>query len=341
MNRLLAYFALILLFSCQTNVNKAESRSDGTTHFTGNAMTIDYHIIIGKSLNRNEISSINTAIINTFRKIDAIYNKWNSHSELSELNQLKAGIVVPLSLELETLMKQTQYIVELSEGRFDPTIEPLQKLWKTTLKYGKEPTEDQIAAIAPAIGWDKIHFGNGLFSKDHDLTELDLGGIAKGHAVDLLVENLYNLGYKDIYVEWGGEIRCLGMHPNDRSWTIFISRLGNTDPSQAIATLALDNRAIATSGDYLQYWSIASPLLNDESNLTTYFHIFNPKTLRPLERSSISVASASAAASSCAFADGLATAAMMFPTLTEAEAWTDRIKKQFPEISFWLASRKK
>ncbi len=104
--------------------------------------------------------------------------------------------------------------------------------------------------------------------------------------------------------------------------------------------LALDNRAIATSGDYLQNWTILSHSnTNNTRPITTYFHIFDPKTLRPLESSQKSIASASVAASSCAFADGLATAAMMFPSLVEAETWATSIKEKFPETTFWLISR--
>ncbi|MBA3815087.1 MAG: FAD:protein FMN transferase, partial [Parachlamydiaceae bacterium] len=158
--------------------------------------------------------------------------------------------------------------------------------------------------------------------------------------VDRLVENLSKKGFTDVYVEWGGEIHCQGQHPEKRPWTVFVSRLGNTDPSQAIAVLAINNSSIATSGDYLQNWTINSHVsLLNENNATTFFHIFDPKTLRPLESSLTSIASASVTAPSCAFADGLATTAMMFPTLGEAEVWANTIKEKYPEISFWLVNR--
>nr|MBA3817036.1 FAD:protein FMN transferase [Parachlamydiaceae bacterium] len=163
------FWLLFLLLSC-SNINdqRVEIHPDNTTHFTGEAMTMSYHIIVGRSLNKNEISKINDLLRTTFQEIDSTFNKWNPNSELSRLNQLKANIKAPLSPALEIFLKQTQLIVELSEGRFDPTIEPLQQLWKAKLNKGKEPTEREIAAIAPTIGWDKIHFGNGIFFKDHD-----------------------------------------------------------------------------------------------------------------------------------------------------------------------------
>jgi thiamine biosynthesis lipoprotein len=333
---ILSLIFIALLFSCSNqSAPNAQIYPDNTTHFNGQAMTIDYHIIVGNPLNSSAISTIQNIILSTFQEVDSTYNKWNPSSELSRLNQLKADQEVTLSPALAIFLTQVQLIVDLSEGRFDPTIEPLQKLWKDKLKKGLIPTDTEIAAIQPSIGWNKIHINNGIFSKDHDKTALDLGGIAKGLCVDLLVEQLTSQGFKDVYVEWGGEIRCQGKHPSDRDWTVFISRLGNTDPSQAITLLPLHNSALATSGDYLQHWTI----LKDD--LTTYFHIFDPKGLHPLESSMESIASASVQAPSCAFADGLATAAMMFGSVIEAEAWANRIKEKHPEVSFWLVTREK
>ena len=170
-------------------------------------------------------------------------------------------------------------MTELSEGRFDPTIEPLQKLWKEHLAQGTVPSKPQIDALLPAIGWNKIHLSKGKICKDHDLTSLDLGGIAKGYCVDLLVERLNANGYPSIFVEWGGEIRTSGQHPDNRPWTIFISRFGNPDPEKALAILTLRNQAIATSGDYIQQWKVQKENTGEEA---VYFHIIDPLTGQPL-----------------------------------------------------------
>ena len=127
-----------------------------------------------------------------------------------------------------------------------------------------------------------------------------------------------------------------GEHPDKRPWNIYISRLNNTNPQDAIDLVSLCNQAIATSGDYLQNW-----VVEDEQTFEkiTYFHIIDPTTLRPLIATPQSVASASVLASSCAFADGLATAAMMFSSAEDAVKWAEEIKMQFPELSFWIVSR--
>ena len=295
---------------------------------------MQYKIVIGHPLTAIQTNEISQLIHATFEEINQSGNKWNPKSELSRLNQLKAHVKQELSPLLYRLVLETDLVVRLSQGRFDPTIEPLQQLWKKNLEQEKTPTSEEIAQIAPSIGWQQIHFEGGLFYKDNDAIALDLGGIAKGLCIDLLCERLRALGYTRIYVEWGGEIRTLGQHPDNRPWRVYVTQLGNENPANALKIYELSDQAIATSGDYLQNW----PLPGKE---TTYFHIFDPKTLQPLESTYNSIASATVVADSCAFADGLATAAMLFPTIEEAENWARQIQKQFPEVEFFFYSRER
>jgi thiamine biosynthesis lipoprotein len=101
--------------------------------------------------------------------------------------------------------------------------------------------------------------------------------------------------------------------------------------------LELNNEAIATSGDYLQNWSIYTK--KNDSNATIYFHVFDTRTQQPLTATHTSIASVSVLAPSCALADGLATASMIFSTIEEAQQWALHIQQQLPTVSFWIASR--
>ena len=329
-----------LLFACQpTDLPRIETRADGTTAFDGNAMTMQYKVLVGQKLDSAQTAKISQIVNSTFDITDSIFNKWNPHSELSKLNSAKAGIAIQLSDNLFRLFKETDAIVKLSQGKFDPTIEPLQTLWKQKLQIGKVPGAVEIQAIAPTIGWDKISFSEGIFTKKHDQTKLDFGGIAKGLCIDMLFERLNGEGFSDFYVEWGGEIRTCGRHPEGRLWTVYISRLGDTSAENAITTLQLKDQAIATSGDYLQNWTVRLSDQEGRERSVTYFHIFDPKTLQPIEASYTSVASASVVAPSCALADGLATIPMMFGSSAEAAAWAESIKEHVPEATFWIISR--
>lgn len=323
-------FVFALMLGCSP-----ENEKHVTTLFSGNAMTIDYKIIVGAKLTQEQKKQLFQSINATFDEINAIYNKWNPESELSHLNRLPAGKPWPISPQLENFLQSTGEIVKLTQGRFDPTIEPVQQLWKEKLRQGIIPSENEIQALAPAVGWEKIHFDRGFFWKDHDKTALDLGGIAKGFCVDLLVESINALGFADVYVEWGGEIRASGQHPDKRPWKIFISRMGDADPKNAIDVLSLTDQAIATSGDYLQFWIVKGP--GNEN--VTYFHIMDPRTLHPLISAPASVASASVLAPTCLLADGLATAVMMFDSVEEAQAWAETIRRELPKTRFWIASR--
>lgn len=278
-------------------------------------MTIDYCIQVGDCLSQEEKSSIEQLIAATFLEIHHIYNNWNPDSEISRLNALPAYQKVPLSKELTSFFATVHHMVILTEGRFDPTIEPFQQLWKQCLRNGHIPSEGQMTELNPAIGWEKVHIENTTFWKEHALTAIDLGGIAKGYAVDLLIEQLLDQGIKNIYVEWGGEIRTAGSHPSGRPWRVGI--LGSD-------TLSLRDVAIATSGSYAQNWTIEG---------VSYTHIFDPHTGQPLQNAVIS--SVSILAPTCAEADALATALMLFPSLESARLWAQQLPPQYKVVDMY------
>ncbi|MBA2727329.1 MAG: FAD:protein FMN transferase [Parachlamydiaceae bacterium] len=297
-------------------------------------MTISYRVIVGKRLLADEIKAVEVIIQAVFSEIDDLFNNWNPKSEISRLNRLKEHVKVPISSKMYDFLGQVEGIVTLTKGLFDPTIHPLYELWKSKLQGGSIPTSTEIKALSPAVGWDKIHFQDQIFFKDHDKTSLDLGGIAKGHCVDLIVERLINAKFSDLYVEWGGEIRTSGQHPDHRPWRVFISRLGDRNRQRGIGEVDLVNVALATSGDYLQNWSV-----NIDGKRVSYSHIIDPRTYYPLRMAHGSIASASIMAPSCAMADGIATAVMLLDNVGEAEIWIKQLQKQYPVYECWLHSR--
>lgn len=310
--------------------------------YKGTAMTIDYHVSVGGLHGNREVFGssyekdkvIEEIISKTFDEIDRVYNDWNPNSEVSRFNRLKGGEEMLISEEFEGFLRQTDQMVSLSEGKFDPSIAPLQKIWKEHLDNGSVPSKEQIEEILPAVGWHRIHFGNGKIVKEDDQTSLDLGGIAKGYCVDLMVERIVEAGFQDVIVEWGGEIRAHGHHPANRAWRVSIGCLDDEDPSRAIAQVNLNNQSIATSGDYIQNWSVSQ----GEQKIV-YFHIIDPATGKALESNSHTIASATVLAPTCLFADALAKAAIMQPSLQEAERWAHFLKNEYPEIQFWFFAR--
>lgn len=331
MNPILLIFCLILFTGChRSSPGKKASMSTELTVYQGVAMTVPYRIEIGKKLEPAKYSEVQNTINETFDEIDRIYNKWNPNSEISQLNRLGAYEERILSPELTSFLERCDYFVYLSDLRFDPTIEPLQRLWKTHLEKHTIPTQEEIDAVQKVVGWDNILLKKNVFVKRHAATELDFGGIAKGYAVDLLIDRIQKLGFKNLYVEWGGEIRASGNHPQGRSWAVYISNLEDLNPEHALAYVPLNNQAIATSGDYLQNWTVGDK---------TYFHVIDPKLGRPLLMTDRSIASASCLADDCMTADAFATMLLMCQDLEEAKALAERLQRDTPHTTFWLMSR--
>lgn len=298
-------------------------------------MTIDYHITIGARLTDQQKQHIEKILQSTFSEVDRLYNKWNPHSEISQINLLQAHEQLLLSPEMQNFFRKIDKLVALSGGRFDPTIEPLQNLWKRKFREGLIPTEDEIALLKPYIGWDKFHVADGVLYKDHSLCQIDLGGIAKGLAVDLLVERINRAGFPNVLVEWGGEIRALGEHPNHRPWSVSIRNLEDANPKNALSRIDLKERSVATSGDYHQFWSVTT----SDGKQHHYCHIFNPLTLRPVDIRKGSVASASIFAHDCVTADGLAKVLMMFDSAEEAQRWVTGVQNEIPSLDYLIVTR--
>lgn len=297
-------------------------------------MTVPYRLLVGQQLSAAERREISAILASVFDEVDKIYNDWNPDSELSQLNILGAKEPRTLSPQLERLLLKVEEMVRLTEGRFDPTVSALQKLWRSHLEEGRIPTEEALEALRPSVGWNKIHIEGGRFWKEHAQTRLDLGGIAKGYCVDLMLERLANAGYRHCYFDWGGEIAAKGQHPSRRPWSAFISSLGSPDPSKAVATLSLSEHAVATSGDYMQYW-----VVDEGGRSMSYFHIVDPRTQRPLELKPGSIASVSVLDNNCMRADALATATMIFSDPQEAQSWVRHLQKTHPHLSVWIVTR--
>jgi len=308
---------LLLLTACN---------APSTSTFSDTRMCIGYKVIIGEALTASQTERVQAIIDETFDNIDNTFNEWNPASEVSRFNATHSD--QPLSPQLKSFLDTIDKIVTLTKGRFDPTAEPLVKLWKDKLSQNELPTEDELEKIKEAIGWQRIHYSEETLSKEHPKTALTFGGIAKGLLVDNLTENLQKAGFKNLYVEWGGEIRTLGQHPQKRPWRILITRLGT--PESAVDTLELNNQAVATSGSYYQSWSI---------NDITYTHIIDTETLHPLPVTPTRPRSVTVVADSCTLADALATSAMMFEDITQARAWAQEIEETFPNTQFWLFAK--
>jgi thiamine biosynthesis lipoprotein len=261
-------------------------------HFEGIAMKIPYHVIVGKSLSSKEEEQVTNIIKETFNEINQTFNHYNPSSELSLLNN---STQMNLSSPLLDLINLSRNINLLTQGRFDPTLGAVILKWKRSIKQGYAPEN----LSSSPTGFENLEIQGSHCHKKRPVI-LDFDGIAKGYAVDLITERLSS--YHNVFVDWGGDIRVLGHHPSRRPWAVKIA-ISNE-------IISLENEAIATSGETFQ------------------IHIINPLTLKPLTKSPFT--SISVLAPTCALADSLATAAMIFETPEELE----ELKKQTPNAKF-------
>lgn len=224
-------------------------------------------------------------------RVEDLLSKYKPESEVSRLN--KAGKLA-VSPDTFYIIKKSQEFWQVSNGAFDITVAPLIDLWGFTNKEYSLPPDAKIKNALSLIGTDKIILNDSDFVIQFKLSgmKIDLGGIAKGYAVDCAVRKLRENGITSCLVNAGGQIYCLGDRFG-KSWKIAIR-----DPRKENFSgyLELENQAVATSGDYEQYF------IKDGRR---YSHIINPKTGYPVDSG---VDSVTVIAPNGLTADALATA---------------------------------
>lgn len=229
--------------------------------------------------------------------VDLSMSTYKSESELSLFNRLPATETVAASPELWTVLQTSRQVWQQSAGAFDPTVGPLVDLWGfgPQMTNDRIPSDDEIAKALASIGYQYLVLNSDeqTISKALPL-RLDLSAVAKGYAVDQVADLLEMLALPDYLVEVGGEMRVSGLNPKGQPWRIAIETpdaMGQVDN-----IIALERAAIATSGDYRNYF---------EKDGKRYSHSIDPRTGRPIEHR---LASVTVVADRCIDADAWATA---------------------------------
>lgn len=260
-----------------------------------------------------------------FFRVQDTCSIFDPESELSRLNASAADKPFRCSPLLWLMLQHARRAYQLSDGSFDITARPLMQLWGFYRERGGElPDDDEIEQTLKLVGLDKVVFDEAQRSVTFTVPgmSLDLGGIAKGVAVDLAAEEVVSTGVRQGVIDLGGNMFCLPSPPDGRShYTI-----GIRDPLRKGAvytTVQLLNRAVATSGNYERYVSI-----NDKQ----YAHIMNPRTGRPVER----MLSVTVVAPKAGDTDILSTAVFI-----NGIEFARKISEELPHTSFLIIKRNK
>ncbi|MEC9302944.1 MAG: FAD:protein FMN transferase [Bacteroidota bacterium] len=282
---------LICLVSCSIDESSKKSVlviNKGNTQ--GTYYYIKYLSINGQSF-QTDIDSI-------LNEIDLSLSIYNNNSLISNIN---SGDSVNTDFLFNTVFDVSKEINEKTNGAFDPSISPLVNYWGFYNYTGvKEILVDstEINNILKNIGFGKIKIKNNLVQLPTNMS-LDFNSIAQGYTVDLIGSYLRKVGVNDFLINVGGENLASGKNQEGDIWKIGIEKPTNKINDDYKLILSLNNKAIATSGNYRKFHKI---------NGKKYSHVIDPLTGYPAYNRLLSV---SVIHDDCMIADAYATAFMV------------------------------
>jgi thiamine biosynthesis lipoprotein len=283
---------ILLFFSFILILNPPSSQSFNLFKYHQVAMGT----VIEITLIADDEEAANKASLQAFqeiKRIETLMSPWLDSSDVTRINRSAGKERVKVSPETFEVIQKAQEISELSEGGFDITVGSLTELWRKAREKKITPPVEDVKEKLGLVNFKNIETDQEgkVFLKKKGMA-IDLGGIAKGYAVDRAFELLKSLGYKNLIANAGGDLRVGGLK-NNQPWSIGIQ---NPRESQKIlARISVSDTAIAASGDYEKFFSYGGK---------RYHHIFNPRDGFPTE----GCQSVTIVTKDCITADGLATA---------------------------------
>jgi thiamine biosynthesis lipoprotein len=256
---ILLFSSLVLILypssSYSTNLYKYHQVSMGT--------------VIEITLIGDDEEEANKEVLQAFqeiKRIETLMSPWLDSSDVTRINRSAGKEWLKVSPETMKVIKKAQEISELSEGGFDITVGPLTELWRKAREKKTPPSVEEVKGKLSLVNFKNLGIdpeGKVLLKKKG--MAIDLGGIAKGYAVDRAFELLKSLGYKNLIVNAGGDLR-VGGFKNNQLWSIGIQH--PRDSKKILARISVSDTAVATSGDYEKFFF-------DQGK--RYHHIFSPK----------------------------------------------------------------
>ena len=203
--------------------------------------------------------------------VNRLMSDYNPDSEVGRLNNLAAGESMVVSPETFECIKQALAVGKLSGGAFDITCRPIVSVWKNAGKQKRLPTTDELDRARVLVGWDKVILDSSTRRVSFKVPgmQIDLGGIAKGYALDLAAGAMIKNGAAGVLVDVGGDVVARGRNADGKPW-----RIGIKHPFQEglIGVVDLVDMAVATSGDQQRFSIIDGK---------KYSHIIDPRTAQP------------------------------------------------------------
>lgn len=215
-------------------------------------------------------------------KYEAIFSRTMESAELYQLNQgtlQKDSDGYALSPEMADLVSKALEYAKLSDGGFDPAIEPLSSQWDFTSQEKVIPDKENLEAALPLVNYEDIMLKNNHIQFAKEGMGLDLGAIAKGYIADRIKDFLISKGVKSATINLGGNVLCIGNKPDGSPFRIGVQK-PFANRSETIDIVNITDQSVVSSGIYERYF---------EADGEFYHHILNPKTGYPYDNSLIAV----------------------------------------------------
>ena len=206
------------------------------------------------------------------RRIEQFMSTWISTSELSKVNAAAGRRAVHVGTENIEVLKASLRMAELTEGGFNIAVGPAVAVWNVS-QEGRIPSQEELNAIRPIISLDHVVINEQVgtvFLKRKGM-QIDVGGIGKGYAADLVVAVMQKVGATAGVVAISGDIKTFGRLPNQERFVFGIQH-PRKEQGEILARIELENEAVSTAGDYQRF------IMKDGIR---YHHILDPSTLQP------------------------------------------------------------
>lgn len=280
----------------------SEAPGEGPVTLTGTTMGTTYMVRIAQMPPRIGVAGVHSRVERLLASIDRQMSTYRPDSEISRFNASRSTDWVDVSRDTALVVAAALRTSRLSGGAFDMTVAPLVDLWGfgATPPSERYPAAQAIAAARGRVGYShlEVRRKTPALRKQRSDIHVDLSAIAKGFGVDKVAQYLNDRGIPAYLVEIGGEMRAHGRKKHGQPWTVAIES-PSPEPLRAAAVVRLDDAAIATSGDYRNYFDRAG---------TRYSHVIDPRTGTPIKHALVSVAVVDRSAMR---ADALATALLV------------------------------
>ncbi len=255
--------------------------------------------VVSDTLSDRRVASLRVVIEDALEDIDQKMSTYRLDSELSRFNSARSTDPFPVSTETLAVFQHALEISELTGGAFDVTVGALVDAWGfgPSGQPAAFPTDADIERLQEHVGYQQLELDlvASTVRKSDPMLSSDLSALAKGYAVDRVVELLRAEGLESSLVEVGGEVRTMGRSERGDAWRVGIER-PMAGPPTVHRLVRLRDRALATSGDYRNYYEVGGRRIS---------HTIDPRTGRPVTHD---LASVSVIAQLCVRADAIATA---------------------------------